>query len=249
MENQNTQTAQVEKINPFKIEEVYSKEITLRPGKTVQARKWKVKDRKNLKKLIEERGEDISPIQLASVLIFPCLKNKDILLTEEEIKFLLSEIRAISISDKFKFSYICSNEDCNKLNDQEILVQDVNKSKFNNWGVAEIDGIEVEFGEIVNSKFYYEKMYEFKDPSERNLADMAMHIVRVNDFEASIKFEQFMTYFNEMDTDLLDQIVQEYKKQKFMQDNEHECECTFCGTKQKFIFDEIPDFFPKSWFE
>jgi len=243
MENQQIQQ------NPFKIEEVYSKEITIRPGKVVQARKWKVKDRKNLKKLIEERGEDISPIQLASVLIFPVLKDKDILLTEEEIKFLLSEIRAISISDKFKFNYICSNEDCNKFNEQEIEIKDVNKPKFNDWGIVKIDDIEIEFGEIVNSKFYYEKMYEFKDQSERNLADMAMHIVRVNDLEASIKFEQFMLYFNEMDTDQLDEIVQEYKKQKFIQDNEHECTCTFCGSKQKFIFDEIPDFFPKHWFE
>jgi hypothetical protein len=58
-----------------------------------------------------------------------------------------------------------------------------------------------------------------------------------------------MLYFNEMDTDQLDKIVQEYKKQKFIQDNEHECTCTFCGSKQKFIFDEIPDFFPKHWFE
>lgn len=235
--------------NFFNIEEKYEKEIKFRDNKIALARKWKVKDRKNLKKLIEENGDNITPIQLASVLIFPCLKDKNILLTEEEIKYALSEIRSHSISDEFKFSYVCSNDECNHLNNQTLKVSEVNKPKWKEWSTVLINDLEIEFGEIVTPKFYYEKMYEIKDPYDRFLADMAFHIVRVNEAEGIIKFEQFLESFEEMDTEVLDKIIEEFKKQRFTQDNEHECTCEKCKNKDTFIFDEIPDFFPKSWFE
>ena len=92
-------------------------------------------------------------------------------------------------------------------------------------------------------------MYDAKMPDERFLTDLALHIIRVNDMEGTIKFDDMMKQFEEMDTDFLDKIIFEFKKQRFTQDNLHECECQKCGTKQTFIFDEIPDFLPKTWFE
>ena len=92
-------------------------------------------------------------------------------------------------------------------------------------------------------------MYEAKTPENRVLTDLALHIVRVNEFENVIKLDEMLNQFNEMDTDFQDKIFEEYKKQKFTQDNIYECTCTKCTEKQSFIFDDIPEFLPKTWFE
>jgi len=235
--------------NFFNIEEKYDHTLVIRDDKQVKLRKWKVKDRKNFKKLIEEKAENITPFELAAVLVFPCLEDKNILLSEEEIKYVLTELRSISISSDFNFTFMCQNEECSEMNTIKLDLKDVSKPVSSSWSAVTIDDIEIEFGEKCSPKFYYEKMYGAKTPEDRTLTDLALHIVRVGEYDGVIKFEEMMSQFEEMDTDFQDAIMSEYKKQKFTQDNLYECTCQKCNSKQTFIFDEIPDFLPKSWLE
>lgn len=235
--------------NYFKTEEKFDREIKFKDDKIAFSRKWKVKDRRKLKELLIEKGESITPIDIAGVLVFPCLKDSNILLTEEELKYALTEIRAHSISEDFTFKFICSNESCREENEQVIRISEINKAKYLPWSPVNIDGVEIEFGELCTPKFYYDKLYDAKTPEERFIIDLALHIVRVDTFEGVIKFEDMIAEFDNMDTEFQDEIIKEYKKQRFSQDNIKECTCSKCGTTQAFMFDEIPDFFPPSWTE
>jgi hypothetical protein len=53
-------------------------------------------------------------------------------------------------------------------------------------------------------------------------------------------------YFDEMDIDKFDVILEKYNEMRFTVDNTKEFKCE-CGHKQIFEFDEIPGFFPDSW--
>lgn len=233
--------------NPFITEELFAKEVTIREGKVVHLRKWKAKDRNRFKAVVEEKGDNLSAIDISRTLVFPCIQEKDILLTEEEIKFISSVIREISISPEFNYTYVCTDDTCNKTNKVTIQIKDVNKPVSSPWAEVDINGGKITFGERVKPQFYYETLFKYKSEAERSTVDLAMHIVKVQD-DDSMSFKEIITFLEDLDTDIIDKIQEEYNKQKFTQDNITELTCEACGKKQKFIFDEIDDFFPKTWF-
>jgi len=231
----------------FNIEEKFDKEVILREGKKIHIRKWKVKDRKAFKNLIQETQGEISPQLLASVLVFPCILEKNVLLTEDEIKYIITLLREISISDEFTFKFYCDNEDCEEENEVQIKVKDVNKFNQSNWSTVSIsDSDTITFGERVQAQFYFNTIFDSKTQEEKNIADLAMHIVKFNDDDTK-SFSETLEIIENLDINIQDKILEEYNKQKFTQDAIYEVQCKKCLRKQTFLFDEIPDFLPKSW--
>lgn len=227
----------------FDIQENYQ-ELKIRDNKTIHIRKWKVKDRKAFKNLLSK--EEMTPFDIANVLVFPCIKEKNTLLTAEEIKFVLSKIREISISDSFTFEFICDNEACQKVNTVVLKIEDINKPKYEKWSEVSIGETTVTFNEKVNAEFYYNKIFSDVTDEEKKYIDLALHIEKLGDMD-TLSFTDIMELFDELDTDVIDAIFEEYNKQKFVQDNTTEVKCT-CSKVQKFMFDEVPGFLPASWY-
>jgi hypothetical protein len=234
-------------MSAFSQEEIYDREIKLSEDKVLHLRKWKVKDRNAFKQIIKEKGESLTPIDISSALVFPCIKEKNILLTEEEIKNVLYSLREISIKADFDFTFLCDEENCEKLNTTTIKVQDINKIVKSNWSEVEIFDDVITFGERVQPEFYYNTIYNTDSENQKEQSDLAMHIVKIGN-DDSMSFSETITFLNNLDTDVLDKIQEEYNKQKFKQDTLYTVKCE-CGKEQNFIFDEIPNFFPTSWFE
>jgi hypothetical protein len=234
-------------MSQFSTEEKYSEELQLRSNKIIHLRKWKVKDRKLFKKVVDERGENLSPNDMARTLIFPCIREKNILLTDEELKVVLYKLREISIGETFEFTFECSNELCQKENTLDIKMKDVNKIKQSDWAPVTIGENVVVFGETIDPAFYYEKMAEQRTPDDKQIADLAMHILSING-EETTGAVKMMEYLENLDVGDLDKIFEEYKKQQFIQDNIFTVKCKYCKKPQKFMFDDIPGFFPETWF-
>lgn len=232
--------------NPFLTEEKFEKEIILRDGKIIHVRKWKVKDRKKFKETIINKGENLTAKDISDVLIFPCIQEKNILLTEEEQKYISSIIREISIGETFKFSFLCDADECDNVTELELKISDVNKPKFSNWSTVEISGIPVEFGEKIKPDFYFTKLNGASTEEKQDI-DLAAHILKVGD-EDALTFDEIMAMLEELDSDVYDKFVEEYNKQRFVQDNVHSVKCSKCSKEQMFAFDEIAGFFPASWF-
>ena len=196
------------------------------------ARKWKAKDRKNFKKSVKVT-EDVD-VSIINELVINCLKNPDEALSYEELQFILIEIRKHSISDKINFEYKCSA--CERDNKVEVKIDDINKPQWKKWET--VNG--VEFGDIKNAKFYKEN----KD-TEDDVKEIAFHTLSING-DVTMTFNEIVNYFDEMDIDEFDTILEKYNEMKFTVDNTKEFTCQ-CGHKQTFEFDEIPGFFPDSW--
>jgi len=110
--------------------------------KIVKARKWKAKDRKNFKKAV------------VNELVLNCLEDQSIALSNEEIQYILIEIRKLSISDSIDFEYTCRN--CEKDNIKEIAFHIVSIngdiSKTFNEIIEYLDNMDInEFDEILNA--------------------------------------------------------------------------------------------------
>lgn len=232
----------------FSIEENYATELELRPGKIIHLRKWKVKDRKAFKEIVLEKGDELKAMDIALKLVFPCILEKDILLTDEEIKQITSILRAISIGEEFDFTFYCSNEACQKQSTVKLNITDVSKLKFGEWSEVKIGEDTIEFGEKINPSFYYNTMSALESEEDRALADLAMHILKFNGVDVKT-YKDTLEVIENLDTDVSDKIQEEFDKQKSLQDVIHEVQCKHCKNKESFLFDEIPGFFPPSWFK
>jgi len=201
--------------------------------KSVFARKWKAKDRKNFKKAIQSDENLDNAIMKA--LVMNCLENKNVALTQDEIQYILVTIRKHSISDKVKFEYIC--DECEEKVNLTLNIDDVNSFHYSEW--KEYKGIM--FGNIPNAKFYNENK-ELGD----DINEIAFHTVSINGNQ-SMTFDEVINYYEEMDIDEFDDIFEAFLNQTFTLLNKKEVECPHCNNKQVFEFDEIPGFFPDTW--
>lgn len=205
--------------------------------KTLKVRKWKAKDRKNFKKL-SQKEKDISDV-IKKTLVYSCLENKYIPLTEQEIEYLFIQLRKISISDEFDFTYTCDN--CEFKNTITLKIDDVSKPVFNSYTPIKSKNYEIVLQDIQNKDFYEKNKDEFDDVKE-----IAFRIYSING-DNTKGFNEIIEIFNEMEINEFDYIYEEFQKMNFNIDNTHAVKCSNCNEYTFFEFDEIQNFFPESW--
>lgn len=208
-------------------------------NKTVQVRKWKGKDRNDFKEVIS-KGDNISK-GVIRTLVTNCLKVP-VALSPNEIEYLFIKIRELSISDTFKITYIC--EKCKEKQTQELKINDVITYTKEGFKTVNVGDIKIEFSEPSNIEFYNKEV--IKAP----LNELALHIKSIND-SFDFTYIELKEYLEDLDVSTLDKIVEEFIKQKFNIHKVYELQCLNqkCNFKEKYFFDEIPDFFPPNWLQ
>lgn len=208
-------------------------------NQTIRYRKWKNKDRKKFKELVKQDNgnQELIAKHTLECLVFDCL-DKEYPLSPDEIQYVLTKIRQASIGQYIEFKYVC--ESCGKENIREL---DLDNISFSADVVNEIKSknYNIKLQPVKNIKLYNELILNSSDIVQ----DLALRILSVND-ETDFSKDDIEALFDEMDTDELDIILDQFKK-RFNINNNISYTCKFCNHKQDLIFNEIPDFLPDSW--
>jgi len=211
--------------------------------KEVTIREWKGKDRKAFKNLIKE-SDNLSEEAIADILVYKCIEE-DVVLSPYELKYILGLLRSKSISDDIKFNWTC---ECSHKNTTDLKISEIQRGIVYDGEAPEfkLNGKTVVFKNVKNTKIYKELMTSANE--ERFLVDMALHIHSI-DGDESRTLQELLEYFDEeCTTKELDKLWNQYRECMFKLDDVNELTCERCNTKQKFRFDEIPGFFPETWF-
>lgn len=206
-------------------------------NKSVTIRKWKGKDKKLFLKLLND--EKSTQYQIMDALVYNCIEE-DVVLSVDEFRYVLSRIRAYSLGDTLDMEYLCDS--CNEISLNTFKITDVIKPNLSTLDKIKVNGVEIKFGEIKNRDLY------LKYIEEDDLFDMLLRIESINGND-SYTLEDLVDYFDELDVDVIESIMRKFYENKFTVDDINEIECKKCGKKQQFKFDELPNFFPQSWFE
>lgn len=204
-------------------------------NRKVNIRRWKVKDRKAIKSLYkEDLSEEKVLKKLVEILVIDCIEEK-IDLNPDEIKYLLAKIREYSLNKKIKYKFSCPK--CSKMNEIELSCDEIFKPKF-----GEIKNIkDIELQDVKNPKLFNQVLMESESPLLDNL------MLRIKTISGEVfNYEKIKSYFDEMDTLELDEILDEFEKMIFTLDSEIDVTCE-CGHTQKIDFDSIPDLIPIEW--
>lgn len=206
--------------------------------RTVEIRKWKVKDRLTLKKSFNANDAELQVEKTLKILVWNCINGK-IALNKDELEYVFAQIRRHSIGDAVEFQYTCQNPDCNKLATQKMYISQIWRPQFQelrNFG-------DFEFQEIQNIDYYNKKMQEYNYSS---MIDLALHIKTYKGQPMSDT--EYLKIFENLNTDEMDSILDTWEAMVFHLDRYNSMICPHCQTENGFDFDEIPNLIPPVWF-
>jgi hypothetical protein len=218
----------------------YKYTVKLR-DKEIKFRKWKVKDKKNFIEGLETSDQD-----KVEALVYDCIEDKNIGLSEEEFKYILLNIRRESVGKELSFDITCSS--CGgeyTYTDDIINIQVPNTKSF---GEIKSGNVSIKMGEIANAEYYKDAIKQCKTQAEKAFIDFLYHIKELNGSDA-FTFDALYEYVNNLDILIGEDILKQWEEMKFTFDNLQQLECTHCQNKEYVLFDELFGFFPDSWFE
>lgn len=213
----------------------YNIEIQLN-SKKIKARKWKAKEKFIFKANISSKnGAD----KIVDSLVYDCLETEEVLSTEE-YKYALLKIREASISDSIKLQFNCAK--CNNRFNADVKLSDILKPVYIEKDEIKTQNHVIKIGEIKNKEFY--KKVINQSPNE---LDFYLRIESING-EECVSISDVIQYFSEMDIDEFEKITEQWEEIRFKLDDNVKIVCPNCQSETVYKFDEIPGFFPNSWY-
>lgn len=208
--------------------------------KTVNVRKWKVKDRKKFLQSIKDQDVKAS----TTALVNDCMEDPTIPLSPEEFRYLLLKIRALSLGEKVTYELNC--EKCEKDFDMAVNIRDISNPVFQENNIISSGNIKIKTGDIPSKQFYDKAMDELQDERDIFLIDFLFHIKEIDGSDA-FTFEDLFNFINDLDIDIAADIFDQWSKNKFKIDDTHIVKCPHCNFEEVYVFEDIPGFFPDSW--
>jgi len=218
------------------MKEIYPLTANLK-NKKIHFRKWKVKDKKEILK-----NKD-NPEKLKTALVYNCLKDKNIVLTKEEYKYLLLQIRFASLKENIVYNFECKN--CKSEFEYIANIDEIAKPKFSKENLITVGEHTFEMQRIQNREFYENSLLNVSE-AEADLIEFIFSIKSYNSDDV-FGFEELNEIINDLDIDIFSEIFSEWNRIKFRIDNVHSVKCPKCSHKTEYEFDYLPGFFPESW--
>lgn len=217
--------------------EIYDQEVKLR-GKMIKFRKWKVKDKKKYL-------ENIKDIPVArEALIYDCLEDKRIALDEEELKYMIVQIRNASIGDPIEYMFTC--ESCEEPYSYLANLKEIMTLEGNNTGEIAIGNTVFEMTNIQNKDFYQDMYLSAQSPEEKELVDFMLHVKSFNGNDG-FTFDTLSEFISEMHVKEFEYVFDKWKEMRVQVDNISPVICPHCEHEEWYEFDALPGFFPQSW--
>jgi hypothetical protein len=239
----NEKNAQVESIQtPDTQIEEYT--IPVQVGtRSINVRKWKVKDKREFTNIMKAEKPD--DVKLLHALVYNCIDDKKIVLSEDEYKYVLNVIRSHSLGDEVKVGIVC--EACETKHEQTYKISELFKQRFSDKTEFTVGPFTFKLTNVKNRDMYYKKMKDLNIPEEIFYYDFLFHIASINGNE-SLSLKAMEELFDEIDVGTLEKIFEEWDNIRFKLNDVNEVKCTECGHVELYSFDELPEFFPSAWF-
>jgi hypothetical protein len=217
----------------------YEKSVKLM-DKNIRFRKWKIKDKK---KFLSNKSDSIL---VKEALVYDCLEDKKISLSNEEYNFLLIQIREASLKEKIEYFFECPS--CEKEHKFTADLTKIVSGDFKQYGLLSSGKHEFVMQRILNRDFYEKHMSEQTDKEEMKLIDFILHIKSYNDNDA-LSFNELNSIINDLDVDVFEDCFKQWEEMRFKLNSFSNVECPNCKTSTEYEFDDFPGFFPSSWDE
>jgi hypothetical protein len=206
-------------------------------NKHLTMKKWKGKDKKNFINALKKK--DIDENEVMQSLVYSCIEEAQAL-SVDEFKYVLSRIRAESLGEEINIEFYCAS--CGELYTKTFLLKDIISYSYNELKEIKVNDVHIVLGEIRNKDFYIKKI------AEDEIFDLLLRIKSINGND-TFTLDELVEMFDDMEIDTLDKVLEIYNESKFKVLDVNTVKCPSCSKETKYKFDELPGFFPQSWFD
>ena len=214
--------------------------LEIKLDKTYKIRKWKAKEKKEFLKIIKTE-DNLDRVQ--DVLVYNCIDG-DAAFNTSEFKYVISRLRQYSLGNEIELEFYC--DDCKIKFLKTIELDKIIIPIFSNKNEIKTKKHNIKIGSIKNPNFYKQIINENPE-----YADEYDFYLRISDIDSNdtLTLEEIVEFFDNMDIDEFDEIFKQWEDIKFKVNDIADIECPMCEKSTKYNFDEIPGFFPGSWFK
>jgi len=202
---------------------------------------WTTKNEKDYLIAVESETK-VTDTMLFDLLIKPCLENPDIVLSQNEQKMLIIEIRKKSLGSTFPMRYACTK--CKQVNDIDVNFDSIVKYTPDNYKDVEVENMIFKFGDIVS-----ERLRSRLDNQETNIdyafTEFLLHIQSITidgEVEDTFSFDELQEFVEEMPTFIFDKVYKEFQGMKSSLEFELKTYCMVCNEENNVEFDHLPNF-------
>jgi hypothetical protein len=222
----------------------YKKEynnIAVIGDKKIKFTPWTTKNEKDYLIAVESE-KNIDDNLLFELLIKPCLEDQYIVLSNNEQKMLIIEIRKKSLGSTFPMRYVCTK--CKQVNDIDVSFDQIIKFTPDNFKPVTIENMTFNFGNILS-----ENLRRRLDEAETNVdyafVEMLLHIHSIEidgKLEDTFTYEELKEFVEDLPTYIFDELYKEFQKMKSSLDFSLKTFCIVCNTENEVEFDHLPNF-------
>lgn len=205
-------------------------------NKEVNISPWLGKTKKEFVRLFKDKKENVTEDEVMNALVIPYIDNVDQYYSADEIQYLLSKIREISIKDNIKFAIEC--EGC-----KEEIIVDAPISEVYSFTPSKfpITIDDVEWGDL--PKFNTLKKAVESYPEERaSDLNLLLHIKSYKGLQIT-SLGEIIDIVDNLDIESVNKISDDFSSIDSKFEIGMKIECLSCKYKKKYFFDIIPSFF------
>jgi len=210
-------------------------------NKEIKFKAWSTKNEKDYLIAVEAE-EEINDSRLYDLLIKPCLEDEDIVLSLNEQKMLMIEIRKKSLGHTFAMRYVCKK--CKQVNDLDIDFDKIIKFSPDNFHSVIVDDMTFNFGPIATDNLK-RKLDDQETNVDYAFTEMILHIQSIElegKLEDTFTFTELKDFMEELPSFIFDKVYKDFQEMKSKLDFELKTYCMVCNTENEIEFDHIPNF-------
>jgi hypothetical protein len=208
---------------------------------TYKFKPWTTKNEKDYLIAVESE-KNITDSMLFDLLIKPCLENPDIVLSQNEQKMLIIQIRKKSLGATFPMRYACTK--CKQVNDIDVNFDSIVKYESADYRDVTVDNMVFKFNGIAS-----ERLRSRLDNQDTNIdyafTEFLLHIESITidgELEDTFTFDELQEFIEELPTYIFDEVYKEFQSMKSSLEFELKTFCMVCNEENNVEFDHLPNF-------
>ena len=224
----------------LKYEKVF-KNVAKVGDKEIKFTPWTTKNEKEYLIAVEAE-EKIDDSKLYELLIRPCLEDPSLVLSTNEQKMLMIEIRKKSLGSSFSMRYICNN--CKQVNDINVNFDQIIKFQAENFHDVEVENMIFKFGPIATDNLR-RRLDDQKTNVDYAFTEMILHIQSIEidgKLEDTFTFDELKEFMEDIPSSIFDAAYKEFQGMKSNLEFELKTYCITCNSENEVEFEHIPNF-------
>jgi hypothetical protein len=214
--------------------------------KEIKFKEWTAKEERKYLQAMENEKTKITDKLIFDLLILPCVEDKELVLSVQEQKYLLIEIRKVSIGQTFNDKITCS--ECEKETEYEIKIDDICSYEKAKYSKIEIKNEEENFifniGPIRTNK-EKEKLVLDNGIINYIFADFLLHIHSIEidgELNEGFRFKELTDFMDSLPTRIFDEVFEKYQVMVDSLELKYKYKCPHCAVEDTKEYETIPNF-------